>query len=369
MAPLKQNSNIEKRVSVVYPAAASTSDQAKAVKRSRTYHDSTDASDVPDAKRRKQTVNHHDVDSATPTAVQQNKKGVKRRVIDEDDQFPSPPTKNKMRETTATQSVAVVNSNENAASVSHGEYDTILRNLFARQLYYRKGKLCDDSKLSAYQVTKFLTAHCEKVNPTNRNSEWRLKTVAIVNGDKVDDEVDEDVPVPTTDDDTPLINPSSPVRETDEDGPVLTTVDNPRVNNSSSLVREADEDGPVLTTDDDTRLIDRSSPYRGRLENDSVPPTDAVTSIVANNNHQEDTTYKAKSTVQMMNHVATTSVTRISLSSRRNTSDCHSDSSQAADESDAKRCKQGVESAITPAAMKQNKRGVKRRVIDEDCSV
>jgi len=65
MAPLK-NSNIEKRVSVVYPAAASTSVQAKAAKRSRTHHDSSDASDIPDAKQRKQTVNHHDVDSATP---------------------------------------------------------------------------------------------------------------------------------------------------------------------------------------------------------------------------------------------------------------------------------------------------------------
>ena len=74
-------------------------------------------------------------------------------MIDEDDQFPSPPTKNKMRETTETQSVAVVNSNENAASVSHGDNDTILRNFFARQPTYRKGKLCDDSKLSAYQVT------------------------------------------------------------------------------------------------------------------------------------------------------------------------------------------------------------------------
>ena len=91
-----KNSNNVKGVPVI-AAAASTSAQSKATKRSKAHHDSSDASDVPDAKRRKQTVDHHDVESATPTAIQQNKRGVKRRLIDEDDQFPSPPTKNKMR--------------------------------------------------------------------------------------------------------------------------------------------------------------------------------------------------------------------------------------------------------------------------------
>jgi len=125
MAPLKHNSNNEKRVSAVYSAAASTSAQAKATKRSKTHQDSSDASEVPDAKRRKQNVDHHVVQSATPTAIQQNKRGVKRRVIDEDE-LPSPPTKNKMRKTTETQSVAVVNPNENVASASRaGDNDTI----------------------------------------------------------------------------------------------------------------------------------------------------------------------------------------------------------------------------------------------------
>jgi hypothetical protein len=91
MATLK-NSNIEKRVSVLdYSAAAATS--AQATKRSKNHLDSSDASEVPDAKRRKQNVDHHDDQSATPTAIQQKER--KRRVIDEDE-FPSPPTKNKM---------------------------------------------------------------------------------------------------------------------------------------------------------------------------------------------------------------------------------------------------------------------------------
>ena len=106
-----------------------------------------------------------------------------------------------------------------------------------------------------YQVTKFLTAHCEKVNPSNRNSEWRLQNVAIENDDDVGDENDQDVPVPTTDDDTPLINPSSPIHNIDEDVPVLTTDDATPLSIPSSPSRDTDEDGPVLTTVDDTQSV------------------------------------------------------------------------------------------------------------------
>ena len=280
MTPLLKNSNIEKHESVVYSAAASTLAQAKATKRSKTHQDSSDVSEVPDAKRRKQTVDRNDDQPATPAANQRNKRGVKRRVIDEDDQFPSPPTKNKMRETTATQSVVVVNPNDNLASASRGDNDTILRNLFALQPTYRKGKLCDESKLSTYQVTKFLTAHSEKVNPTNRNSEWRLINVAIDNDDNIDEETDEDFPVLTTVDITPSLNPSSPVQETDEDGPVLTT--------------------------------------------------DDVTLNANNKNSQEDDDNdQAESSVQVINPVATTVSIRNYSSSSCNTSDDDSDSSVA----------------------------------------
>lgn len=45
-------------------------------------------------------------------------------------------------------------------------------------------------KLSVYHVNKFLAAHCEKVNPNDRNSEWQL----IRNGAENDvDESDEAV--------------------------------------------------------------------------------------------------------------------------------------------------------------------------------
>jgi TATA-box binding protein (TBP) (component of TFIID and TFIIIB) len=264
MAPLKNNNN-ENRVDVV-AAAASTSSLTKATKRSIKPHDSSDATDVPDAKRRKQTVDHRDVEFATPAAMQQNKRGVKRRLTDVGD-LSLPPSKNKMRETTATQSVAVLN--EDAASASRGDYDTILRNLFAHQSTYKKGKLCDEAKLTAYQVNKFLMAYCEKVNPYDRISEWRLKIVAIKNDDN---ETDEDAPVPTTDNGTRLLNPSSQIRETDEDGPVPTTAH-------------------------DTQLIDPSSSIRERLANDVVPPTYAVTSIV-DNYSQDDTA----NNVQLINN-------------------------------------------------------------------
>ena len=80
MTPLLKNSNIEKHESVVYSAAASTLAQAKATKRSKTHQDSSDVSEVPDAKRRKQTVDNHDVEFANTAAIQQNKRGVKGRL-------------------------------------------------------------------------------------------------------------------------------------------------------------------------------------------------------------------------------------------------------------------------------------------------
>jgi len=50
----------------------------------------------------------------------------------------------------------------------------VLRNLFSLQPTYRKTKLCQDSNLSPYTVNKFLSEHCEKINPCDRNSEWRM---------------------------------------------------------------------------------------------------------------------------------------------------------------------------------------------------
>ena len=50
----------------------------------------------------------------------------------------------------------------------------------------------------SFPSIKFLTAHCEKINPFDGKSEQRLKIVAIENDNDVDNENDKDGQVTTT---------------------------------------------------------------------------------------------------------------------------------------------------------------------------
>ena len=120
MAPMKNS----KKVKRVVVAATASAAQARAKKRSRSSDDdSSDAANESDAKRRKQDMGADD--SSTSTQHQQTKRGVKRPLTDEDD-IPLKPITNKLRKTTPTQSVVVVNKNKKAVSASFDDNDAIL---------------------------------------------------------------------------------------------------------------------------------------------------------------------------------------------------------------------------------------------------
>ena len=142
--------------------------------------------------------------------------------------------------------------------------------------------------------------------------------------------MDEDISFLATVDETRLNNSLSSVRETDKDAPVLTTVDATRlIDDPSSPTRESDDDGldwEVLMADADFQLNNPSSPTRESDDDGldwEVLMTDADFRL-------SNPTNQTESSVELMNHVATSVTTRNSpSSSSRNTSDDDSDSSVA----------------------------------------
>ena len=124
MAPMKNSKKVKR---VVVATTAST--QAKAKKRSRSSDDDSwlmlmiDANETLEAKRRKQDMGADD--SSTSTQHQQTKRGVKRPLANEDD-IPPRPIKSKLRKTTPTQLVDVVNKNKKAVLSSLDDNDAIL---------------------------------------------------------------------------------------------------------------------------------------------------------------------------------------------------------------------------------------------------